>query len=128
MPLAVSSYLRAHERDASLFTFCQEWLLAAKTNGARLEQDAQIFRWVESQPDTALMCAVSLVELAKEEAEDMVLASPFELLLAKRGVEYVDTVCELSRSVPRLPRLLACIWGQHIPKAVMRKIELFRAA
>ena len=78
--------------------------------------------------ETGRFGADMLVELANEEVEDLALAGPFELLLAKRGAEYVDTVCELSRSVPRLPRLLACIWGQHIPKAVMRKIELFRAA
>lgn len=128
MPLDLLSYQKAFERDASLRTFCEEWLLAAKTGGASIEQDVQIARWVESQPDLALMCSVSLVELAKEEVEDLALAGPFELLLAKRGAEYVDVVCELSRTVPRLPNLLGCIWGQHIPKAVMRKIELFRAA
>lgn len=128
MPLDTASYKKAFERDGSLRTFCEEWLLSAKTGGVSIEQDAQIFRWVESQPDVALMCAVSLVELAKEEVADLALASPFELLLAKRGTEYVDIVCELSRTVPRLPSLLGCIWGQHIPKAVMRKIELFRAA
>lgn len=128
MPLHAASYQRAFERNESLRKFCEDWLLAAKTGGTSLDQDAQIFQWIESQPDRALMCAVSLVELAGEQVEDSLLAGPFELLLAKRGAEYVDVVCELTRSVPRLPTLLSCIWGQHIPKAVMRKIELFRAA
>lgn len=127
MPLDAAHYQRAFERDVALHTFCKEWLLAAETGGTSLDQEAQIFRWIESQPDTALMCAVSLVELAGEHVQDLLLAGPFELLLAKRGVEYVDVVCELTRSVPRLPALLSCIWGQHIPKAVVRKIELFRA-
>lgn len=128
MPLDTVHYRNAFERDASLRKFCEEWLLAARSGGPIIDQDAQISRWVESQPDVALMCAMSLVELATEDVEDLVLAGPFESLLAKRGAEYVDVVCDLSRTVPRLPRLLSCIWGQHIPKAVMRKIELFRAA
>lgn len=128
MPLDAANYLKAFERDSALHSFCKGWLLAAETGGTSLNQDTRIFRWVESEPDTALMCAVSLVELAGEQVEDPLLAGPFELLLTKRGVEYVDVVCELTRSVPRLSALLSCIWGQHIPKAVMRKIELFRAA
>jgi hypothetical protein len=128
MPLNSSSYLKAHERDEKLRQFCDEWLLGAATGGADIEQDSRIFRAVEESPDTALMCAVSLVELSKEEVTDAMLAGPFEILLAKRGAEYIDVVCELSRALPRLPRILAHIWGDQIPKAVMRKIELFRAA
>lgn len=103
------------------------WITAARTGRTTAEDDAVIFRLVESQPDAALRCAVSLVELAPEDVQDVVLAGPFEVLLAKRGAEYVDVVCELSRTVPRLPGILSCIWGEHVPKAVMRKLELFRA-
>jgi hypothetical protein len=129
MPLPSSSYLKAYERDEKLRAFCEEWLIGAVSGESNIEQDSRIYRAVEESPDRALMCAVSLVELAKEkEVTNEMLAGPFETLLARRGSEYIDIVCELSRSLPRLPRILACIWGQHIPKAVMRKIELFRTA
>jgi len=128
MPLPISSYLKAHERDEKLRKMCDEWLLGAMTGGADSMLEAHIFRLVGENPDAALMCAVSLVELAKEEVEDLALSGPFEFLLAKRGAEYIDVVCELTRSLPRLPGILACIWGDSIPKPVMRKLELFRAA
>ena len=128
MPLSISSYLKAHERDEKLRKFCEEWLLGAQTGGADAAHDALLARLADESPDAALMCAVSLVELAKEDVENRVLAGPFEFLLAKRGADYIDVVCELSRLLPQLPGILSCIWGQHIPKAVMRKLELFRAA
>lgn len=103
-------------------------MLAAATAGVAAELEAHIFRTVEDDPDTALMCAISIVQMASESVTDEALAGPFEALLAKRGTDYVDVVCELSRQLPRLSRSLAYVWGQHIPKAVMRKIELFRTA
>jgi len=125
MPLEFSSYLRAYKHDKKLRGFCDEWLLAAATGGVDAEYDSRILRVVKERPDSALMCAVSLVELSSEEVADETLAGPFEALLASRGAEYIDVVCELSRAVRRLPRILGYIWGDHIPKAVTRKIELF---
>ena len=128
MPREASSYLKAYEQDESLRKFCDEWLLGAMAGGADIAMEARIARLADENPDAALKCAVSLVELAKEAVEDLALSGPFEFILAKRGSAYIDVVCDLSRLLPRLPSILACIWGQHLPKPVMRKIELFRSA
>ncbi|MBK8475313.1 MAG: hypothetical protein IPL39_03130 [Opitutaceae bacterium] len=120
-------YLKAHERDAKLRVFCDEWLLGALTGGADVGHESKIASLAVKDPNAALMCAVSLVELAGEEVADEALAGPFELVLAKHGADFIDVVCELCRALPRLPRILSCIWGQHIPRPVMRKLELFRS-
>ena len=127
MPLEAVKYLKAYERDASLRKFCETWILSAKTGDLEIEYWAPIASMVDEHPDLALMYSVSLVELADSEVGNMDLSMGFEFLLANRGSEYIDVVCELSRLLPRLPQILCYIWGSHLTKPVLRKLELFRS-
>lgn len=127
MPLEIANYLSAYQRNDDVRMFVESWLNSVKQDQATIESDLQFHRWIDTNPDMAVMCVVSLAEVSGSDVDDIRLSGPLELLLAKRGNDYIDMVCELSRRVPRIAKLLTCIWGQHIPKSVMRKIELFRA-